>query len=116
MSAYAIAHLKTIAANGEVVEYLERIQETLSPFGGRFLVHGPRVDVLEGEWPGTIVVIEFPDRASAHAWYDSPAYQDILPLRTRNLDADAIIVAGVGPDYDAAGLAAAMRTQLDGPA
>jgi uncharacterized protein (DUF1330 family) len=61
MKGYAIAHLRTPTGNDEVYDYLERIQSTMDPFGGRFLVHGPQVDVREGPWPGTIVVLEFPD-------------------------------------------------------
>jgi uncharacterized protein (DUF1330 family) len=55
MPAYAIAHLRTPTINEEVLEYIERIQSTLDPHGGRFLVHGAEVDVMEGDWPGTIV-------------------------------------------------------------
>src|ERR671919_1740009 len=83
MAAYALAHLRTPKINDDVLEYLERIQATLDPYHGRFLVHGAEVDVMEGPWPGTVVVIEFPDVSAAHAWYDSPAYQAILPLRTQ---------------------------------
>ena len=39
-NAYAIAHLRTPQFNDDVLDYLERIQATLDPFGGRFLVHG----------------------------------------------------------------------------
>jgi uncharacterized protein (DUF1330 family) len=110
MAAYALAHLYNPNPHPEVIEYLERIQDTLVPFEGRFLVHGPRkVVVAEGEWPGTIVIIEFPDAERAQAWYASPAYQDILPLRTRNIDGAAILVEGVGADYDPASRAAEMR-------
>ncbi|GHJ53053.1 hypothetical protein Nm8I071_23600 [Nonomuraea sp. TT08I-71] len=109
MTAYAIAHLRTPTVNDDVAEYLERIQGTLDRFGGRFLVHGGTVDILEGMWPGTVVVIEFPDTDSAHSWYNSHEYQEILPLRTSNIEGDAVIVAGVGPGYDAALTAAAMR-------
>ena len=101
MPAYAIAHLRTPTVNEEVLGYLERIQDTLSPYGGRFLVHGGKVDVMEGEWPGTVVVLEFPDLAAAHAWYASPAYREILPWRTRNIAGPVIMVAGVAPGYDA---------------
>ena len=59
-NAYAIAHLRTPQFNDDVLEYLERIQATLDPFGGRFLVHGADVEVIEGPWPGTIVILEFP--------------------------------------------------------
>ncbi len=110
MTAYAIAHLRTPQINDEVLEYIERIQGTLDPFGGRFLVHGPtEVVVAEGEWPGTIVIIEFPSKDDATAWYASDAYQEILPLRTGNIEGDAIMVEGVPADYDASRTAAALR-------
>jgi len=107
--AYAIAHLRTPTVNEELLCYLERIGETLNPYGGRFLVHGARVDVLEGEWPGTVVIIEFPDRAMAHAWYASPAYQEILPWRTRHITGEVIIATGVAPDYDSRAAAERLR-------
>lgn len=110
MTAYALAHLRTPTINDDVLEYIERIQDTLDPFDGRFLVHGPtRVDVREDEWPGTIVIIGFPDYASATQWYESPAYQAILPLRTNHIDAAAIIVDGVPDGYDPRATAAALR-------
>ncbi len=108
-AAYALAHLRTPRINDDVLDYLERIQSTLDPFDGRFLVHGADVEVKEGEWPGTLVVLQFPDLAAARAWYDSSAYQAILPLRVSNIEGDAIIVQGVEPDYDAAATAAMFR-------
>ena len=54
---------------------------------------------------GSVVVIEFPDRESAHAWYASPEYQAILRLRTDNSDGDAFIVDGL-PRSPAADVAA----------
>ena len=101
MNAYAIAHLRNVRVGPDIVRYLERIDATLEPFGGRFIVHGGPVDVREGESPGTVIVIEFPDRERATAWYDSPAYQEILPLRTRNADGVAILVDGVDADHRA---------------
>ena len=109
MTAYAIAHLRTPQINDDVLEYIERIQSTLDPHGGRFLVHGAEVDVKEGPWPGTIVVIGFPDLDAAQAWYTSPAYQEILPLRTDHIDASAVIVDGVADGYDPVDTAARLR-------
>ena len=109
MPAYALAHLYNPSPHPEVIEYLERIQDTLDPFEGRFLVHGPRVTVAEGEWPGTLVIIEFPDAELATAWYTSPAYQDILPLRTLNIDGAAILAEGVPSDYHPSSRAAEVR-------
>ena len=95
MTSYAIAHMRTVDRNEQIVEYLERIDATLAPFQGRFLIHGGPPETLEGDWPGTLIVIEFPDAGGARAWYDSQAYQEILPLRLANSESDAVIMAGV---------------------
>ncbi|GAA2253157.1 hypothetical protein GCM10010145_21140 [Streptomyces ruber] len=111
MPAYGIARLRPPEElHEDVLTYIERIQETLDPFGGRFLVHGaPEQEVLEGDWPGTLVVIVFPSLAEARAWYASPAYREILPLRTRHMGGDVLLVDGVGPGYEPAATAAALR-------
>lgn len=111
MTAYAIAHLRPAdgPVHDEVLSYIERIQATMEPYGGRFLVHGAEVEVVEGEWPGALVLLAFPGVEEIRTWYASPAYQEILPLRTRHFDGDVVIVPGVGPEYAAPATAAAMR-------
>ncbi|MCX4548619.1 DUF1330 domain-containing protein [Streptomyces sp. NBC_01387] len=110
MTAYAVAHLRPADHFAEdVFVYLENIQSTLDPFGGHFLVHGAQLEVREGKWPGTLVVIGFPGIEEARAWYDSPAYQELLPLRTGHVDGDAVLVEGVAPGFDAAASAAHYR-------
>lgn len=111
MSAYAIGNLFPPARlDDELLTYMERVQCTLDPFGGRFLVHGaPERAVLEGEWPGAVVVIEFPSMAAARDWYASPDYQALLPLRTRHMAGDVLLVDGVPEGYDAAATAATLR-------
>ncbi|MFF3114722.1 DUF1330 domain-containing protein [Kitasatospora sp. NPDC057904] len=99
MSAFAIAQVRSVEFGPDIVEYLERIDATLEPFGGRFVVHGGNVEVVEGSWGTDVIVIEFPDRERVRAWYDSPAYREILPLRTRHMDADAIFADGVPQGY-----------------
>ncbi|MCP2165968.1 DUF1330 domain-containing protein [Goodfellowiella coeruleoviolacea] len=112
MTAYVIAHLQQGEPHPEVFEYMERVQGTFAPFGGRFIVHGGATPhVWEGTWTGDLVMVAFPDMAAARAWYDSPAYQEIKPLRTRHLPGSLILLDGVGPDYDAAATAAAMRAR-----
>ena len=55
----------------------------------------------EGDFDGNVIVIEFPDRKSARGWYDSGAYQWILPLRIRNTTGWVILVDGVTADHRA---------------
>jgi uncharacterized protein (DUF1330 family) len=111
MSAYAIAHLQEAAPHAELAEYMARITGTFEPYGGRFLVHAGRHEVKEGSWRGHVVVIGFPSIERARAWWDSAAYQEIAPLRSRHIEGDIILVPGVSEDYDAAVTAKAM---LDG--
>jgi uncharacterized protein (DUF1330 family) len=84
-----------------IIEYLEKIDATLAPFGGRYIIHGGRKTVLEGDWPGDLIIIAFPDRAAAAAWYASPAYQAIKPLRSEHSAGDVVLVDGVGADHRA---------------
>ena len=84
MTAYLIADIEVLDPEG-IKEYQRQVPGTLAPFGGRYLVRGGQSETVEGEWHASrIVVLEFPDRASAKAWYASPAYQAILPLRLRH--------------------------------
>lgn len=101
MTAYAIAHLHDVRMGPAIVAYIEGIDATLAPFGGRFLIHGGDKTVLEGAWPGDVIVVAFPDWESAHAWYASPAYRAILPLRADNAAGSVIIVLGVPADHQA---------------
>ncbi len=109
MSAYAVAHMRQVTMGPPIVEYLQRIDATLAPFGGRFIVHGGEVDVREGSWPGFLIVIEFPDGGRACAWYDSDAYREIVALRTDNSDSDVILVDGVDSGHRATDVLAASR-------
>ncbi|QCI67315.1 DUF1330 domain-containing protein [Phreatobacter stygius] len=101
MPAFAIARLRNVAMGPQIVCYLQRIDATLQPFGGRFVVHGGKIEVLEGNWDGDLIIIGFPDGDKARAWYASPAYQDILALRIDNSESDTFFVEGVSEDHRA---------------
>ncbi|GAB3689391.1 DUF1330 domain-containing protein [Actinocorallia lasiicapitis] len=102
MKAYAVAHVGTVRPDPEIGEYLRRIDGTLQPYGGRFLVHNTALEVVEGKWDGGVIIIEFPSPEAVHAWYRSADYQAILPLRTRHIDMDVIVAHGVDEPYSAA--------------
>lgn len=109
MTAYAIGHIRPETMNEDILRYIEEIQSTMDPFEGRFLVHGRQVEVMEGAWPGTIVLIAFPDLEAARAWYTSAPYQALIPLRANHIAGDIILVDGVPADYDASKTAATLR-------
>ncbi|XHS76914.1 DUF1330 domain-containing protein [Burkholderiaceae bacterium UC74_6] len=93
MKTYLVNHLRIPGGvpNQDALAYLEAVEATAAPFGGKWLAQGPP-SVLEGAWPGAVVLMEFPSRQAAVTWYASPQYQAILPLRTRNAVSDLILV------------------------
>lgn len=108
MPTYVIAHLRNVTFGPAIVSYLEQIDATLAPFGGRFRIHGGSVERLEGHWTGDLIVVEFPDRERARAWYASPAYQRILPLRTEHSDGDVFLIDRAPDDHRAIDLLASL--------
>jgi len=101
MKAYAVGQLFDVQMNDEVIEYIHKIDDTLKPFGGRFIIHGAPPLVLEGSWSGDLIVIEFPNKDSATKWYSSKEYQAIAGLRNRNSQGTILIIEGVSEDHKA---------------
>jgi uncharacterized protein (DUF1330 family) len=95
MPAYVIADVRDVRDVEALLEYRRRNTDAVAAHGGRFLVRGGDVDLLEGEWPTRrIVVMEFPDAAAARAWWESDAYEAIKPLRRGASDTNIILVEG----------------------
>jgi uncharacterized protein (DUF1330 family) len=63
-------------------------------YGAKFLVRGGAHEVREGSYASRLVVIEFPDYATARACYDSPEYQAALKLRLPCSTGNIAIVEG----------------------
>jgi len=104
MSAYAVALIRETNFNDDVVEYLRRIDDTLKPYSGRYLIHGGPYKPLEGTWAGDLVMIEFPSVEQAEAWYASDAYSAIRRLRMNNTVGDVLLVHGVKEGHKAVDL------------
>ncbi|HXT87750.1 MAG TPA: DUF1330 domain-containing protein [Trebonia sp.] len=81
MPAYVI--VETDVTDPERYEqYKAATPAAIAAGGGRFLVRGGELAVLEGDWqPSRLVVLEFEDLAAAKRWYESEAYQAAVDLR-----------------------------------
>ena len=72
-------------------EYRAAVPSTLAPWGAEIVFRGRRARLLGGEHRhGETVVLRFPDRAAVDGWFDSPAYQALVPLRMAAADVDLI--------------------------
>jgi uncharacterized protein (DUF1330 family) len=109
--AYAVAYMRDVVLNDDVIRYMREIDATLEPFGGEFIVHGGHIEAVEGQWDGTLVIIRFPDRTSAMRWYESADYQRILPLRVQNSHSITAVVDGVKPGHTASARADELLAQ-----
>ena len=50
---------------------------------------------IEGEPAGPrVIVMEFPDEDAFHAWYDSPAYREVIGLRLKATNGFAVLAQG----------------------
>jgi uncharacterized protein (DUF1330 family) len=94
MKAYVIA-VEAVHDEAMFAEYCEQVPGTLVRFGAQFIARGGKWTTLEGQWqhPRT-VVIEFPAREAAEAWYKSPDYQKIVGLRHKSSSGNLIILDG----------------------
>jgi uncharacterized protein (DUF1330 family) len=85
-SAWVIGHIK-VKDNGKWGEYRSKVPETLVQWGGEVLFRGHVAGVLSGEHSYLdCVVIRFPDAKSAAGWYNSAAYQALIPIREQAAD------------------------------
>ena len=94
MTAYIIARID-VTDPQDYMTYASQTVALAEKAGGRFLVKGGEQETVEGEARSRQVLIEFPDRAAAIAWYNSAEYQEILPIALRASVRDIVVVDGV---------------------
>lgn len=75
MAAYVIAHVD-VSNPARYDDYKSLAAASVTQYGGRYLVRGPKPQVLEGDWdPKRFVILEFPSVEHARRWWGSPEYQ-----------------------------------------
>ena len=76
-------------------EYKELGPNAVSEYGGKYLIRGGNLDILEGDWDfARNTLIEFESVDKAKEWYCSTNYQKALKIRTQSATGDVIIVEG----------------------
>jgi uncharacterized protein (DUF1330 family) len=79
----------------EYGRYVARTRTIAESVGGRFLVRAGRHEQLEGQGRTRHVLLEFPDFATARAFYRSEPYQAILPHALAGSERELVLVEGV---------------------
>lgn len=95
MPAYLIANIP-FADTPDARAYREQVPAVIARFGGRYVVRGGPIEVLEGRSMDgrRIVILEFADRATVRQFYESPEYQAIIGLRQGDATGDLVVVDG----------------------
>ena len=94
VAAYLVFHNR-VHNPEKMQEYLSKVRETMASYNPEILVFAEHSEVIEGNTnlPRTIVM-KFDSRDAAMAWYNSPAYQAVLPLRLEATEGFAVLVDG----------------------
>ena len=76
--------------------YRRDVPAVIAAHGGRFLVRGGAMTVLEGDAaPTRQVILEFPDMARLKAFYNSADYQRLVAIRQRASTGTLVAIEGV---------------------
>jgi uncharacterized protein (DUF1330 family) len=95
MTAYVIFDVRPTDPDA-MKAYSEKAFDTLKPYDVKIVARTGNIDIREGNWqPNRILILEFSSMEEARAWYDSPEYQKILPIRLGASEDNMVIVEGV---------------------
>jgi uncharacterized protein (DUF1330 family) len=95
MTYYAIVRV-TLIDDSWVEEYLPAVTALVQKHGGHYLARTMTMERLEGdaELPTVFVLIEWPSKEAAQAFYADPDYQPYLQKRLAGAKNDFVLVAG----------------------
>ncbi len=95
MKYYSVAEL-VIEDEGWLAEYIPNVTRLVHQHGGRDLSRTDQVEKVEGTrpLPGVVVLLEFPSKHAAQAFYDDPAYRPYRDQRQSGSHAEFMLVAG----------------------
>ncbi len=94
MPAYMIVTAKVHDRQAFIDGYGKAAAALIGRFGGRYLIRGPGAQLLEGDFGdgGSIVVSEWPDKAAALAFWNSPEYAEAKALREGLADVQVLLI------------------------
>ena len=97
MKAYVVVQI-SVSDPETYARYRELAPPSIALYGGRYVVRGGESAVLEGSWhPARLVILEFPDRERAEAWWGSPEYAEAKALRQRSATTEMLLIEGSSP-------------------
>lgn len=95
MKYYAVAEIN-ITDRSWIPAYVERTTKLVEEHGGRYLARTPNVEKIEGDRPPAQIylIIEWPSKRAAEAFYDSNDYRPYLESRKNGSTGEFVLIAG----------------------
>lgn len=95
MKYYAVAELN-VTERGWAKDYVAQVTPMVEKYGGRYLARTGNLERLEGERqkPQVFLIIEWPSKEAAMAFYRSGEYQPFRKRRLAGSKGEFVLVAG----------------------
>lgn len=95
MAAYLVADI-TVSDHAAYEAYRQQAPGVIAAYGGRYVVRGGAVEVLEGTpSPNRTVILEFDSMAALKSFWESPEYRPLRAIRERATTSNIFAVAGL---------------------
>lgn len=94
MAAYLIVTARVRDREAFLAGYAPRAAELVQRFGGRYVLRAPGAVMLEGDGGdgASVVISEWPDKAAALAFWNSPDYAEAKRLREGLADCQVLLI------------------------
>ncbi len=90
---YLVTTIRKIKDDELFQQFAVLAKPLIEAHGGRYLAIEREPDVASGEWPFVrTIIVRFPSLAAARAWFDSPEYRGLTPMRERAIDVNFVFV------------------------
>ena len=95
MAVYFVLEIEKVNDQQKLVEYSQRGVPTIKQNGGKLVVLGGAPEAVEGNWqPQAVAILEFEDVGHFKRWYNSPEYQEVMPLRLQGTTSRGMLLQG----------------------
>ncbi|MBL0123732.1 MAG: DUF1330 domain-containing protein [Betaproteobacteria bacterium] len=94
MPAYMIVTAKIKDRDAFIAGYGVVAGALVEKFGGRYVLRGPGAELLEGSFGdgASMVISEWPDKATILAFWNSTEYQEAKKLRASVADCQVLVI------------------------
>jgi uncharacterized protein (DUF1330 family) len=94
MPAYMIVVAKIQDRDAFITGYGAAAAKLVEQFGGKYVLREPGAQLLEGDFGdgASVVISEWPDKAAAQAFWNSPEYAEVKKLRDGIADVQVLVI------------------------